>query len=327
MATQEREIGTFISRYNALVDNGWLTVLSEAELKMWMAFARYANRDGAAWPEGATLGRIMGHTSDGHFGTIRRRLEDLGLIEVLDVGGGRGRPCKVQIFVPPFLPENTKAKPPRSGGVSKRRITPPIPGGLQPQTPPNRGENPPDLETKPPRSGEAHKEEQRNEQRNEQLIHPATAPPADEEFDPDDPPDEGGITAVPIEPKGTKFPPGVWRRAIEGVTREYARVHKVTPIFRRRDYRAWSEILSDLRCDLDEFARIVRAALREPEVGRWRGHHPWVIQEDLNYLRSLIAKGKVGHANGNHRQSAEFTPDGTAAPIRIRRVAAAVSES
>jgi len=302
MMRQKRIFDGHMARLSALVEGGWLTVLSDQELRLWMAYAKFADREGYAYPDGRTLSRIIGHTSDSHIGAIRRALADHGLLEIAEAGGGRGKPCKIRLLNPPEFGDKPSQKPSRnpshSGSVSKT------------ETLPNLAINPPEFGDKPSRSGAPYKEELSKELSKELSNLPPAAPPAhtddvqigvpksDQIDDLEDLPDGGCAVMVPIEPKGTKFPPGVWRRATDGVVRAYESVHRVRPIFKARGWKAFAEILIAVKGDLDEFSKIIRAALREPQRGVWEGHPPWIIFEKLNYLRSKIASGNHGPPNG-----------------------------
>lgn len=289
--------GGHIARFNALVEGGWLKVLSDPELRLWMAYAKYADRDGFAWPSGQALRELIGHASEGHIASGRRSLQALGLLEVVDAGGGRGHPCKVRLVIPAHAPSDRPNKPSRKpsriGRVSEEKKTG--------ETLPNLAINPPDFEDKPSRLHAPYKEELLRELPREQITPPPAAPSAreidDAESDPQDQPDGGAAVPVPIVPKGNQFPPGVWRKACDGVMRAYEAVHGVRPIFKSRAWKAWAEILTAVRGDVDEFAKIVRAALCEPQRGVWEGHPPWIVLEKLNYLRSKIARG--GGSNGH----------------------------
>lgn len=101
------------SRHSALVDRGWLRVLTRTELALWNAYENHADSDGVAMPDGKTLASLIGNSSKTHIGAIRDRLNTYRLLDVLDSGGGRGRRCRVRLLVPPSPPADL---PPRKGG-------------------------------------------------------------------------------------------------------------------------------------------------------------------------------------------------------------------
>lgn len=103
---------------------------------MWLAYERHADRDGIAFPDGRTLARMIGHSTDNHVADLRRSLVSKGLLEVVEVGGGRGRPTKVRVLIPPD--ETASENLPNNGSV------------YEDENPP---ENPPELEDKPSQIG------------------------------------------------------------------------------------------------------------------------------------------------------------------------------
>lgn len=100
--------------------------------------------------------------------------------------------------------------------------------------------------------------------------------------------------------EGGVFPPGVWKRASAGWATAYKHVHGVDPVMDGRDWRCLSDVLSACNSDLDEFAKVVRAWLKEPSVGRATGHRLPMLLENINDIRSKIANGKVGE-NGHRK--------------------------
>ena len=120
MATKRR--GHF-GRFNALVDGGWLKVLTRNEISMWHAYEKFADPEGIAYPSGEEVARIIGHSSPTHVPDLRRRLVNYGLLAVETVGGGSGNICTVRVLLPGKAPakkhsRNRSKNIPDSGNVS-----------------------------------------------------------------------------------------------------------------------------------------------------------------------------------------------------------------
>jgi hypothetical protein len=105
--------------------------------------------------------------------------------------------------------------------------------------------------------------------------------------------------------QAAKFPPGVWERAKQGWQTAYHHVHGIDYAWDGRDWTALSKILALVKADLDRFAEIARAWLRETEVGRARGHWLYELAGQINTIREKIAKGRVGHANHKSKPTSE----------------------
>ncbi len=136
------------NRFNALVENGWLARLKPRELQVWLVYEKHADKQGVAFPDGRTIADAIGHASDNHIGSARRALQQYGLIEVLDKGGGRDKRAHVRVLHPPINPPDSGAIPSENGSVSDA------------ETLPIRELNPPDLGAKPSRFGNSlYKEE------------------------------------------------------------------------------------------------------------------------------------------------------------------------
>lgn len=114
-------IGHF-ARLNALAQRGWLAVLTGSEMALWLAYEKFADRDGVAYPNGETLAEMLGHATDTHVGRVRQRLAKYGLLEVLDDGGGRGRVCKVRLLTPPNRPKGCQNGNLFSEGTGAERL-------------------------------------------------------------------------------------------------------------------------------------------------------------------------------------------------------------
>ncbi len=100
-----------LDRLAALVDRGWLGVLTDTEKSLWMAYARFSDRDGMAYPGNDTLTKIMQHSSERHIQRAKASLKAYGLIEVVGAKGGRGHACTVKVLTPPFPPQNGSSEP------------------------------------------------------------------------------------------------------------------------------------------------------------------------------------------------------------------------
>jgi hypothetical protein len=106
----KRPRGGHLERFSAFVEKGWLSVLKPLEIKLWVAWEKFAdNETGVAYPSAALLAPLVG-TSEGHIGPARARLVELGLFEIVEAGGGRGRAWKIRVLVPPEPAEQAAAK-------------------------------------------------------------------------------------------------------------------------------------------------------------------------------------------------------------------------
>lgn len=96
------------------------------------------------------------------------------------------------------------------------------------------------------------------------------------------------------------FPPGIWKRAVDGWFRSWKAAHGTDYTPGGRDFGCLSQILKNLKGDLAELQKVVQAWLKEPETYRAKGHTIAALWDDLNDIRSKIAQGRIG-VNGNHR--------------------------
>src|SRR5688572_16679314 len=83
----------------ALVLNGWLSVLTHAELRVWLTLRHYARGDGLAFPSHEKVSALTGLDTR----TVGKAITSLtrrGLLAVDVVGGGRGKPSKRRVLVP-----------------------------------------------------------------------------------------------------------------------------------------------------------------------------------------------------------------------------------
>jgi hypothetical protein len=119
-----------------------------------------------------------------------------------------------------------------------------------------------------------------------------------------------------------KFGEGVWKRACDGWMRAYRHIHGTDYI--PPSDRAWKSLADILRAlggDLAELEKVVKAWLREPEVGMNKGHELHALFQNLNYIRGKIAKGTVGHDNAksDRRAVAAGREYATDLPVEVRR--------
>lgn len=134
---------------------------------------------------------------------------------------------------------------------------------------------------------------------------------------------EAGASAETEEPKGAKFPPGVWRKATDGWKNAYRHVHGFEYRGNSRHWKALAQILHELQANLEALAQVVRAWLREPEVGRAKGHTLPALADDLNYILGKIAKGTIGHgpAKPTAAERGQFAEEPVKLPISRRATA------
>jgi len=97
---------TPLSRLNAFVDRGWLAILSDVEKSLWMAYARFSDVDGFAFPGNDKLAQLMNHRTDRHIQRAKASLRAHGLIEAVNAKGGRSQAATVRVLMPPFQPAN-----------------------------------------------------------------------------------------------------------------------------------------------------------------------------------------------------------------------------
>lgn len=103
-------------RRTALVRNGWLRVLTKAELAVWTVYESCANDkkgDPLSYPGSKEIADAIGHGSKSHIGDIRKALVSHGLMEIVEEGGGRGKCWKVRMLLPPkrFPADGTLSSP------------------------------------------------------------------------------------------------------------------------------------------------------------------------------------------------------------------------
>lgn len=79
-----------LDRLNALVAGGWLALLKDLELRVWLVYLKHADADGVAWPASDSMGRLLGHTNGAHVRRARKGLIDHGLLVKLAERSGPG---------------------------------------------------------------------------------------------------------------------------------------------------------------------------------------------------------------------------------------------
>jgi hypothetical protein len=80
--------GRHFDRYNALVDKGWLAVLTLTELAVWMVYNRHGSITAEAHPGPARIAKLIGHSGPNHIRAARARLVQYGLLTRINEGGG-----------------------------------------------------------------------------------------------------------------------------------------------------------------------------------------------------------------------------------------------
>lgn len=99
-----------IRAVNALVAGGWMQRLTPIQQSVWLAMAKHADRDtGESYPGVDTIRRYLMLAREGRVREARKDLIKLGLLEVIQVGGGR-KPMKVRMIIPPVLPGSFAAE-------------------------------------------------------------------------------------------------------------------------------------------------------------------------------------------------------------------------
>jgi hypothetical protein len=80
--------GRHFTRYNALIDNGWLRVLTPIEKDVWHIFNRHGSTTAEAFPGPKRIGDLIGHAGPSHIRAARARLVEYGLLTKINDGGG-----------------------------------------------------------------------------------------------------------------------------------------------------------------------------------------------------------------------------------------------
>lgn len=96
------------ARQRALISGGWMKVLARSEIIMLNIYEQHADPEGISYPGGKFIAEIIGHKNTNHVSRIRENLVSHGLISIVEEGGGRGRPCKVKLLMPPAVPNEDK---------------------------------------------------------------------------------------------------------------------------------------------------------------------------------------------------------------------------
>lgn len=147
-------------RRNAFVDGGWLGRLRPLLAAVWIIYDRYADAQGLAFPSASKIASLIHHTGTNAVHKARTELCKLGLLELVDEGGGN-RPAVYRVCTPPLESEGGSnrvgvgsATPPQINTPS--RIA--LPSESTPYPPSNRTNLPP----VPPSSREERHIEQHN---------------------------------------------------------------------------------------------------------------------------------------------------------------------
>lgn len=129
------------------------------------------------------------------------------------------------------------------------------------------------------------------------------------------------------KPKEPVFPEGVWDRAVAGWGRAAKATHGSDFRWNSRQYKGLRDVLVALDGDIGRFETVAKAWLREPEVGKAKGHPLYQLAEDLNYIESKIAKGTVGHGvtKPTAAERGEFPEERIDLPTKRRSLAGGVS--
>ena len=121
--------GGFFSLFNALVDGGWLARLGAMPLKVLLVFLRHADATGCAYPTASSISAKCGIG----IRNVQRSLAELsklGLLQIVDPGGGRRRPAVRRVVIP----SETLSHSDTLSTDKPRRTAPPF-------RPPNPGAN------------------------------------------------------------------------------------------------------------------------------------------------------------------------------------------
>jgi len=89
----------FFALFNRLVDGGWLARLGAMPLKVLLVFLRHADATGHAFPTRDAIAVKCGISAR----NARRAMADLrrmGLLQIVDPGGGGRRPAVRRVVIP-----------------------------------------------------------------------------------------------------------------------------------------------------------------------------------------------------------------------------------
>ena len=113
----------FIAKWmQAVVDGGHVASLSAREARILLVLARYASKNGKAWPGMSIIAQASGTDRRDVQRTIRR-LEGRGLVVRVSAGGGRAKSAVYRLHIPktagdltPVSGGETAGDLPRKGG-------------------------------------------------------------------------------------------------------------------------------------------------------------------------------------------------------------------
>jgi len=91
--------GGFFSLFNRLVDDGWLARLGATPLKVLLVFLRHSDATGCAFPTASSISAKCGINIRNVHKALAE-LAKLGLLTIVDPGGGRRRPAVRQVVIP-----------------------------------------------------------------------------------------------------------------------------------------------------------------------------------------------------------------------------------
>jgi hypothetical protein len=89
----------FFTLFNRLVDGGWLATLGESPLKVLLVFLRHADAAGCAFPTPDSISTKCGINIRNAYKALAK-LSKLGLLQIIDPGGGRGSPAVRRVVIP-----------------------------------------------------------------------------------------------------------------------------------------------------------------------------------------------------------------------------------
>jgi hypothetical protein len=264
------------ARRNAFIDRGWLGILSPIDAAVWQVYERFADEDGVAYPKPMTVAKAIRHDNADNVRKARRRLCRVGLLAMLDKGGGADT-ARVRVLVPPAATDQT---------LVDYRL-----GLDSPKARKDRGARA-TVAGHPRRpSTAAHKEEQTREQPKEQSAARASAAALFDDLESDRPASAGARARTPAPFRQfTDF----W---CEQKRRE-------DPLYRfsRVDGTKLTEVWDGVNQNLDLGRKVIVAYLVDG-TDFYEGHPSTKLAKDLPKFRVRAMNGR--HANGRARAAAE----------------------
>lgn len=107
--------GDHFERINAYVDGRWPARLSPIQQAVWITYHRHADSNGESFPSPKTQAEVAGVRSLGHVRAARKRLVEMGMLEVVQQGDSR-HSARYRVLIPPS-PQETS---PPAGLVPER---------------------------------------------------------------------------------------------------------------------------------------------------------------------------------------------------------------